>query len=251
MKKYGKKGIGILKYVLFGNTSNYKAKDYFLIPLYAIIFAVAFRSIFFDHFHVPSGSMLDTIQIGDKVAISKMSYGYSKYSFPFGLAPINGRIFASEKPKAGDIIVFKLPSNQRTNYIKRLIGLPGDVISIKKGVLTINGKTVKREKVAENDEYTTYKETLESGVSYNVIEYSDDSFNDDIPEFTVPENHYFFMGDNRDNSDDSRQSVGFVHYDLLLGKVKRILISSPNSLLNVFAWHKIRFNRVWKSPYDN
>jgi signal peptidase I len=250
MKQYGQKLWNISKYIIFGNTTKYKTKDYFLIPLYAILFAVAFRSIFFDHFHVPSGSMLNTLLIGDKIAISKMSYGYSRYSFPFGLAPINGRIFAKNKPQAGDIIVFKLPSNKRINYVKRLIGLPGDRISLSNGILTINGQAAVREKLAENEEYKTYLETLPSGVKYKVIEYFDDNISDNIPEFTVPENHYFFMGDNRDNSQDSRfAEVGFVHDELILGKVKRILISSPNSLLNVFAWNNVRLNRMWQSPY--
>lgn len=243
--------IKIFKFIVFGNTKNYKKKDYFLIPLYAVLFAVVFRSVFFDHFHVPSGSMLNTLLVGDKIAISKMSYGYSRYSFPFGLAPISGRIFDKNKPERGDIIVFKLPSNKRTNYVKRLIGLPGDVISIKHGVLYINGSSVKREKIGCDSEFTTYLETLPNDVQYKVVEYWEDGFVDNIPEFTVPEDHYFFMGDNRDNSQDSRFSdVGFVHYELLLGKVKRVLISSPNSLLNIFAWHNIRGSRIWKNPYN-
>jgi signal peptidase I len=153
-----------LKYIIFGSTKkNHKKRDYFLIPIYAILIASIVRSLFFDHFHVPSGSMLNTLQIGDKIAISKLSYGYSRYSFPFGLAPINGRIFQKEKPQRGDIIVFKLPSDGRTNYVKRLIGLPGDVIRINNGILEINGQTVKRQKVAENEEYSTFIEILPNG----------------------------------------------------------------------------------------
>lgn len=242
--------VKILKFIVFGNTKNYKKKDYFLIPIYAVLFAVAFRSIFFDHFHVPSGSMLNTLLVGDKIAISKMSYGYSRYSFPFGLAPIKGRIFNADKPQRGDIVVFKLPSDKRTNYVKRLIGLPGDVISISHGILRINGEDVKRQKIDCNDEFTTYIETMPGGMQYKVVEYQEDGFVDNIPEFAVPDDHYFFMGDNRDNSQDSRFSdVGFVHYELLLGKVKRILISSPNSLLNIFTWYKIRGSRIWENPY--
>ena len=141
----------IIKFVIFGSTKkNHRKRDYILIPIYAIIIATFVRSIFFDHFHVPSGSMLNTLQIGDKIAISKSSYGYSRYSFPFGLAPINGRVMQKHKPQRGDIIVFKLPSNGRTNYVKRLIGLPGDIIRINNGILEINGKTVKRMKIEEN-----------------------------------------------------------------------------------------------------
>jgi len=240
-----------LKYIIFGSTKkNHKKRDYFLIPIYAILIASVVRSLFFDHFHVPSGSMLNTLQIGDKIAISKLSYGYSRYSFPFGLAPINGRIFQKEKPQRGDIIVFKLPSDGRTNYVKRLIGLPGDVIRINNGILEINGQTVKRQKVAENEEYSTFIEILPSGRKYKVLEYRDDSIADNMPIIFVPENHYFFMGDNRDRSQDSRfVDVGFVQEELILGKVKRILISSPNSLLNPLAWHKIRGSRIWRDPY--
>jgi len=240
-----------LKYIIFGSTKkNHKKRDYFLIPIYAILIASIVRSLFFDHFHVPSGSMLNTLQIGDKIAISKLSYGYSRYSFPFGLAPINGRIFQKEKPQRGDIIVFKLPSDGRTNYVKRLIGLPGDVIRINNGILEINGQTVKRQKVAENQEYSTFIETLPSGRKYKVLEYHVDSIADNMPLIFVPENHYFFMGDNRDKSQDSRfVDVGFVQEELILGKVKRILISSPNSLLNPLAWHKIRGSRIWRDPY--
>ncbi len=242
----------IIKFVIFGSTKkNHRKRDYILIPIYAIIIATFVRSIFFDHFHVPSGSMLNTLQIGDKIAISKSSYGYSRYSFPFGLAPINGRVMQKHKPQRGDIIVFKLPSNGRTNYVKRLIGLPGDIIRINNGILEINGKTVKRMKIEENAEYSTFVETLPSGVRYNVLEYRDDAAADNMPLIFVPEDHYFFMGDNRDRSQDSRfTDVGFVHEELLLGKVKRIVISSPNSLLNPFTWHNIRGSRIWKDPYN-
>jgi signal peptidase I len=241
-----------LKFIIFGSSKKkHKKKDYFLIPFYAILIAVFVRSIFFDHFHVPSGSMLNTLQIGDKIAISKSSYGYSRYSFPFGLAPINGRIMQKQQPQRGDIIVFKLPSDRRTNYVKRLIGLPGDIIRIEKGVLEINGVKVKRMKIAENSEYQTFLETLPSGVQYKVIEHTDNAIADNMPLIFVPENHYFFMGDNRDNSQDSRfEDVGFVHMELLLGKVQKIIISSPNSLLNPFSWNNIRFNRTWSNPYD-
>ncbi|MFT4967175.1 MAG: signal peptidase I [Candidatus Deianiraeaceae bacterium] len=242
--------IKTLKIILFGSTKNYKKKDYFLMPLYAILIAILLRSIFFDHFHVPSGSMLNTLLIGDKISISKRSYGYSRYSFPFGLAPIKGRILAKQKPKRGDIVVFKLPSNKRTNYVKRLIGLPGDTLRITHGILEINGKQIKRVKVGENSQYKTYLETLPQGARYNVIEFEDNSIADNMATVVVPAKHYFFMGDNRDRSSDSRFSVGFVHEDLLLGKVNRILASSPNSLLNIFKWGNVRTDRILKSPYD-
>jgi signal peptidase I len=242
----------LLKFIIFGSAKKkHKTRDYFLIPFYAIIIAIIIRSLFFDHFHVPSGSMLNTLQIGDKIAISKSYYGYSRYSFPFGLAPINGRIMQKHQPQRGDIIVFKLPSNRRTNYVKRLIGLPGDIIRIQNGVLEINGQKVARTKIEQNNEYTTFLETLPSGVQYKVLEHTENSIADNMPLIFVPENHYFFMGDNRDNSQDSRfADVGFVHEELLLGKVQRIIISSPNSLMNPLVWHKIRTERLWKDPYN-
>ena len=241
-----------LQFLIIGSPKkNHRKRDYFLIPIYAILIASVIRSLFFDHFHVPSGSMLNTLQIGDKIAISKLSYGYSRFSFPFGLAPIEGRIFQKNTPQRGDIVVFKLPSDERTNYVKRLIGLPGDVIRLHNGILEINGVSVARKKIEGNDEYTTFIETLPSGVKYKVLEYNDDSIADNMPLIFVPDNHYFFMGDNRDRSQDSRfNEVGFVHEDLVLGKVKRILISSPNSLLNPLDWHKIRGSRLWKDPYN-
>lgn len=241
-----------LKFIVFGSTKNYRKKDYFLIPLYAILIAIGFRSIFFDHFHVPSGSMLNTLLIGDKISISKRSYGYSRYSFPFGLAPIKGRIFVKQKPERGDIVVFKLPSNKRTNYVKRLIGLPGDEIAVSNGVVILNGVPIKRNMVASNPEYTTFMETLPSGLSYKVLSRKNNFLTNDMPPVKVPLHHYFFMGDNRDQSQDSRFSaVGFVHEDLLLGKVNRILVSSPNSLLNIFAWGNIRTNRLLADPYKS
>lgn len=236
-----------------------KKKDYFLIPLYALIIAVVFRSFLFDNFHIPSGSMKNTLLIGDKITVSMYSYGYSRYSFPFGLAPIKGRIFQKNKPERGDIIVFKLPTDKSTNYVKRLIGLPGDKIQVARGELYINGERAKREfnGFVQDDEIgfkiqlSQFKETLPNGKSYNILKFytNGEGYVDNTIEFIVPEGHYFFMGDNRDFSKDSRFSdVGFVDEELLLGRVERVLISSPSSLLNVFDWHNIRFNRIWKKP---
>jgi len=223
----------------------------------ALLIALIFRSLFFDNFHVPSGSMKPTLLIGDKIIVSKYTYGYSRYSFPFGLAPFSGRIFADE-PQRGDIIVFKLPSNKRINYVKRLIGLPGDAIQVKDGLLYINNEAVKLEKLAEFEDkidketfkIEQYAETLPNGVRHLVLDSYKGSFADNTPVFKVPQGHYFFMGDNRDNSQDSRfEEVGFVPSQLILGKVRRIFVSSENSLLNPFAYHKIRFKRSFSNPY--
>jgi signal peptidase I len=222
----------ITRNIIYGKkfATKSKTKDYFLVPLYALLIAVAFRSFLFDNFHIPSGSMKGTLLIGDKITVSMFSYGYSRYSFPFGIIPFSGRIFEKNPPKQGDIIVFKFPNDKSINYVKRLIGMPGDKIRVSRGELYINGEIVKREFV----DYFIDKETGRE---------------DNTPEFIVPDKHYFFMGDNRDFSMDSRfQEVGFVSEDLIIGRVERVLISSPNSLLNIFAWNKIRSERFFLKP---
>lgn len=235
-----------------------RIRDYFLIPLYALIIAVIFRSFAFDNFHIPTGSMKETLLIGDKITVSMFSYGYSRYSLPFGLIPFSGRIMKKE-PERGDIIVFKYPSDTSINYVKRCIGLPGDRIRISYGELYINGVKAERkfERYVDDSEngrnfvLSEFKETLPNGKEYSILKFylNGEGHGDNTKEFVVPDNHYFFMGDNRDFSLDSRFSqVGFVKDELLLGRVERILISSPNSLLNVFAWHKIRFERIFEKP---
>jgi len=219
----------------------------------ALVIATLFRSCAFDNFHVPSGSMKPTLLVGDKLTISKYTYGYSKYSFPFALIPFNGRFFEKE-PQRGDVIVFKLPSDGKTNYVKRLIGLPGDRIKMTSGVLFINGEEVKKEKIEdfedtlENGDKVTvsqYIETLPNGVKHTTLDYYDGSFQDTTEEYIVPEDCYFFMGDNRDSSQDSRfPQVGFVHKEYILGKVRLIIISSPETLLNPFKWGEIKFDRT-------
>ena len=239
-----------------------KKRDYFLIPLYALLIAVIFRSLLFDNFHIPSGSMKNTLLIGDKITVSMYSYGYSRYSFPFGIIPFKGRILQKHKPERGDVIVFKYPQNTNINYIKRLIGLPGDKIKIIAGNLYINNKKLERELIGEvEDDEIGFKiklsqfiETNPEGKKYKILKFylNGEGYADNTKEFIVPENHYFFMGDNRDFSKDSRfEEVGFVQEELLIGRTERILISSPSSLLNIFDWHNIRFNRMFKKPdYD-
>jgi signal peptidase I len=181
--------------------------------------AIIFRSIFFEPFNIPSGSMIPTLLVGDYLFVSKYSYGYSKYSFPFGVVPINDRIF-DKSPERGDVIVFRKPGDESIDYIKRLVGLPNDTIQVKEGILFINGKSVNRIKAnigtmkninGNQQTLIEYKETFEGSEYHKIIEYSDiDNFDDTI-EFKVPKDHFFFMGDNRDNSRDSRSSeVGFV-----------------------------------------
>jgi signal peptidase I len=257
------KGIKIFRgisWLLFGTrkrNSHYKKSkwDLFLVPLYALIIAVLFRSLVFDNFHVPSGSMKGTLLVGDKITISKFWYGYSRYSFPFGLIPFSGRIIQQHNFERGDVVVFKLPTDKRTNYVKRLIGLPGDTIQVQKGILHINGSAIHRCLTSSfvdditNIEVKRYIETMPNGKKYLVLDEKPNFIADDTPEYKVPEGHYFFMGDNRDNSQDSRfASVGFVSEDLLLGRVEKILISSDGSLLNPLTWLHIRWGRVFNDP---
>lgn len=230
----------------------------------AVFLALVIRSLFFEPFHIPSGSMKSGLLTGDFVFVSKSSYGYSKYSFPFGLAPIKDRIFFTE-PKRGDVAVFRLPTNPKINYIKRLIGLPGDKIQIKDSLLYLNGKLIDRKKLESfkttnryDAEVTMdqYLETLPSGKSYKIIEAAYDLPQDNTKIYVVPEGHYFFMGDNRDNSKDSRFSydVGFVPAQNLIGKAKFIFMSyerseKPKSFFGrIYEFFtKMRFSRIFKT----
>ncbi|MDB9872072.1 signal peptidase I [Alphaproteobacteria bacterium] len=218
--------------------------------------AIIFRSIFFEPFNIPSGSMIPSLLVGDYLFVSKYSYGYSKYSFPFGVMPINDRVF-DNSPERGDVIVFRKPGDETIDYIKRLVGLPNDTIQVKEGILFINGKSVNRIKtnigkmkdIYGNEKILTeYKEIFEGSNYHKILEYSDiDNFDDTI-EFKVPKDHFFFMGDNRDNSRDSRSSeVGFVPKKNLIGKAQIIFFSHDNSasFYEFWKWHKsIRFSRI-------
>ena len=193
--------------------------------------AIFFRSVFFEPFNIPSGSMIPTLLVGDYLFVSKYSYGYSQYSFPFGLAPIKDRVFY-KVPQRGDVIVFRKPGDETIDYIKRLVALPNDTVQVKEGILYIN--SIKAHRVKTNigimknlfgDEkiFTQYKETFEGSNPHNIIESSDNDPFDDTILFKVPDNHFFFMGDNRDNSRDSRyECPGFVSRDLFVGRATRI-----------------------------
>jgi len=183
---------------------------------YAVIIALVVRTFAIEPFNIPSGSMIPTLLIGDYLFVSKFSYGYSKHSFPFSMGFFSGRIFFTP-PERGDVAVFKYPGEQgqglnRTDYIKRIVGLPGDRIQVTNGVLHINGTPVERMKIGDYvkggggnyQKGTLYRETLPGGRSYTVLEYTDNGVSDNTPEFLVPANSYFMMGDNRDDSADSR-----------------------------------------------
>ncbi|MDB2388640.1 signal peptidase I [Alphaproteobacteria bacterium] len=239
--------------------SNNSIKELFKTLLIAGSIAIFFRSIFFEPFNIPSGSMIPSLLVGDYLFVSKYSYGYSKYSFPFGIVPITDRIF-EKSPKRGDIIVFRKPGDETIDYIKRLVALPNDTVQVKNGVLYINKKMVERTKsnvgVMKNnfgDEkiFTQYKETFDGLNFHEIIEASDQDLFDDTIEFKVPDNHFFFMGDNRDNSRDSRSpEVGFVPKRNLIGKAQIIFFShnSSASIFEFWKWHKaIRFSRIGKA----
>lgn len=224
----------------------------------ALLLALLVRTFLFQPFSIPSGSMMRTLLVGDYLFVSKYSYGYSKYSFPFSMAPFEGRIWGNS-PKAGDIVVFKLPADHSTDYIKRVIGLPGDRIQMKDGVLYINGTPVKREYTGDyvekgpfgNDiSAKVYRETLPSGVSYDTLDMGT-TIGDDTREFDVPPGHYFMMGDNRDNSADSRidgSGVGYVPFDHIEGKAQMIFFSLDENTRPWMVWTwpwTVRWNRLF------
>jgi len=217
--------------------------------------ALGFRSLLFEPFNIPSGSMIPTLLVGDYLFVSKYSYGYSRYSFPFGMAPFDGRIFETP-PERGDVAVFRQPQNESVAFIKRIVGLPGDRIQVVNGVLRINDVAVNRDRkgfATASDGYNVirfavYQETLPNGKSYLIQERSDDDLLDNTNVFLVPEGHYFMMGDNRDNSRDSRTtSVGMVPAENLIGRAERLFFSHNSSanLLEVWKWpFAIRYGRL-------
>ena len=226
--------------------------------LYALIIALIIRSLIIQPFYIPSSSMEPNLLVGDRLFVTKYSYGYSKHSFPFSPPIFKGRII-SNKPKRGDVVVFKTPSDNRTDYIKRLIGLPGDRIQIIDSNLYINNSEIIKSRISKDDKIYcgkkkinvfTFEELLPNGKKHIAVYLKDYSFqNSDL--FIVPEDHYFFLGDNRDCSKDSRYltSVGYVHKDNLVGKAQFIFFSSDRkmgSILEFWKWHKsIRFNRTF------
>lgn len=238
--------------------------------IYALLIAGVFRTLFFQPFWIPSGSMKDTLLIGDFLFVNKMAYGYSRYSCPFGLCPFPGRIFASE-PERGDVVVFRHPATG-ADFIKRLIGLPGDRIQMRDGILYINDVEVPQEPAGVFEEIyepqgpagqyprcenapvgkgglctaSRFRETLPGGRTHDVLNI-ENGWADNTPVFTVPAGHYFFLGDNRDNSQDSRfpvsaGGVGFVPFDHLIGRADRVIFSSAgSSLLYFWTWRADRF----------
>ena len=226
---------------------------------YALLIAIIIRSLIIQPFYIPSSSMEPNLLIGDRLFVTKYTYGYSKHSFPFSPPIINNRLF-SKKPEIGDVVVFKTPSDNRTDYIKRLIGLPGDRIQFINGDLYLNNNLVLKSLISKTDtiycgkktiDVKTFEEKLPGGKIHKSVYLKDYSYqNSDI--FLVPEKHYFFLGDNRDCSKDSRYltSVGYVHENNLVGKAQFIFFSSDfriGSIFSFWKWNKtIRFDRFFK-----
>jgi signal peptidase I len=218
---------------------------------HALIIALIIRTFLFQPFNIPSGSMKETLLVGDYLFVSKYTYGYSRYSIPFSPPLFSGRIW-SGNPERGDIVVFRLPKDDTTDYIKRVIGLPGDRIQMIEGVLHINGEPVKRERIEdfiENEEggRTTrvkrWRETLPNGVSYTTLDLIDNGFYDNTSVYNVPAGQYFMMGDNRDNSTDSRvlSQVGYVPLQNIVGKAQVIFFSIQEGER---AWE------LWRWPWS-
>ncbi|OBZ96074.1 signal peptidase [Pararhizobium polonicum] len=224
----------------------------------ALLLAVVIRTVFFQPFTIPSGSMMPTLLVGDYIFVNKFAYGYSKYSLPFSPDLFSGRIFASE-PKRGDVVVFRFPPNPDIDYIKRLVGLPGDRVQVRDSILYINDKAVQRVPdgmFRADDQYDTgadvpvYRETLDNGVNFDTLDIEQNSRGDNTREFIVPEGHYFMMGDNRDNSADSRFDVGFVPAQNLVGRASMIFFSlgHDTSFAQIWKWPaNLRYDRLFKS----
>ena len=238
-------------------------KDFFIenfkTLFYALIIAVIIRSLLIQPFYIPSSSMEPNLLVGDRIFVTKYSYGYSKHSLPFSPPIFKGRVISTE-PQRGDVVVFKTPADNRTDYIKRLIGLPGDRVQFIDSNLYINNTEVMKSRLSKNDiiycgnkklNVFTFEELLSNGKKYKSVYLKDYTFQNSDP-FIVPDEHYFFLGDNRDCSKDSRflTSVGYVHKDNLVGKAQFIFFSSDRSAGSIFSFWKwnesIRLNRFFK-----
>ncbi|PZO78404.1 MAG: signal peptidase I [Mesorhizobium amorphae] len=226
----------------------------------ALLLALVIRTFLFQPFSIPSGSMRPTLLEGDYLFVTKWAYGYSKHSFPFSPPLFEGRIWGSA-PERGDVVVFKFPPNPSIDYIKRVIGLPGDTVQVRGGQLFINNQAVPREKVGEIDNpditeqnrpVDVYRETLPNGVSYDTLDLTPNGIGDETQEFVVPPGHYFMMGDNRDNSTDSRFNVGFVPEENLVGRANIIFFSIAGgaSPLEIWRWpSEVRPSRLFNSVH--
>lgn len=234
----------------------------FVVIVQALLIALVFRTFLYQPFSIPTASMQPSMMIGDYFLASKFTWGYGRYSFPFGqFIPLNGRILGRE-PNRGDIAVFwNAPS--REEYVKRVIGMPGDTIQMINGILNINGKPVKREEIGPGTDtdsrgvtvpVTLYKETLPNGVSHTIQEITDNGPLDNTGVYTVPAGHYFMMGDNRDRSQDSRvlSAVGYVPFANLVGKAEARFFSIKGDIppWQIWRWPgNLQLDRMFQSVY--
>lgn len=217
--------------------------------VYAVLIAVVVRTVAYEPFNIPSGSMVPTLLVGDYLFVSKFSYGYSRYSLPLGPPVMSGRLLFTA-PDRGDVAVFKLPKDPSTDYIKRIVGLPGDRIQVRNGILHINDQAVKRDRLEDfvlrdgprSLRLPQFLETLPNGRSHRIVEQSDQEQLDNTDVYTVPAGHYFAMGDNRDNSLDSRvpSAVGFVPAENLVGRAEFLFFSTDGSA---------RWWELWRWPF--
>lgn len=237
-------------------------KEFLKTVVMAVLIAVGFRTFAYEPFNIPSGSMIPTLLIGDYLFVSKFSYGYSRHSLPFSLPLIPGRVLAT-LPERGDVAVFKKPTDTSTDFIKRIVGLPGETIQVKGGVLHINGQPVERRRIEDFEEtdrfgrpvlVEQYIEVLPNGVQHRVLEHEGDSgAADETPVYKIPAGHYFMMGDNRDNSRDSRDAlVGPVPLENLVGRAEFLFFSTDGTAnwWEVWKWpFATRFERLFQ-PID-
>jgi len=226
--------------------------------VYAVLIAMVIRTFAYEPFNIPSESMLPTLLVGDYLFVSKYSYGYSRHSFPWSLPVVNERVL-ERQPKRGDIAVFKLPSDNSTDYIKRIVGLPGDRVQMRDGEVYINGTRVPKvrtddyiyaDSVGRRFRVPRYLETLPNGIRHETLDLIPQAEHDNTREFVVPERHYFAMGDNRDNSLDSRVGggVGMIPARNLVGRAEFLFFSTDGTarLWEVWRWpFAIRYERLF------
>lgn len=228
------------------------------VVVHALLIALVIRTFLFQPFNIPSGSMIETLLIGDYLFVSKYSYGYSRYSIPLSPDLFSGRIWGGQ-PQRGDVVVFRNPKKEDTDFIKRIIGLPGDRVQMINGILYINEQPVPRQRISDfiSDEpdgrriaVRRYRETLPNGVSYNTLDRTENGYYDNTKVYVVPPGHYFMMGDNRDNSTDSRveSEVGYVPYENLIGRAEIIFFSvEDGAAWQIWQWPStVRWSRLFK-----